>query len=152
MKFQPGPPPKLESTCPVVEPPPAPSPCSWASCAVEVLNLASVDSNLKGFYHGFATSTHAYYAPYANENTGAHGYAVRISLSDFTASGVEVLNLASVDPNLTGFAGVFATATHAYYVPHHHHTDYSGYAARVSLSDFTASGVEVLDLRVWTPT
>ena len=147
MKFQPGPPPKLESTCPVVEPPPAPSPCSWASCAVEVLNLASVDSNLKGFHGGFATSTHAYYVPYSNGAVGASGYAARVSLSDFTASGVEVLNLASVDSNLKGFHGGFATSTHAYYVPYSNGAvGASGYAARVSLSDFTASGVEVLNL------
>ena len=109
------------------------------------MNLASVDSNLKGFQGGFATSTHAYYMPYKNDG-GRSGYAARVSLSDFTASGVEILNLASVNSNLKGFNGGFATSTHAYYVPHQNDGGYHGYTARVSLSDFTASGVEVLNL------
>ena len=78
------------------------------------------------------TLTHAYYVPY---NNGAyHGYAARVSLSDFTASGVEVLNLTGVDSNLKGFMGGFATSTHAYYVPYKKDDGEHGYAARVSLS------------------
>ena len=99
---------------------------------MEVLNLASVNSNLKGFIGGFATSTHAYYVPFVNDG-GRSGYAARVSLSDFTTSGVEYLNLADVDSNLKGFNGGFATSTHAYYVPHYG-DGYKGHAARVSLS------------------
>ena len=109
-----------------------------------MLNLGSIDGNLKGFKGGFVTSTHAYYVPY--HNGVFHGYAARVSLSDFTASGVEVLNLANTDANLKGFHGGFATSTHAYYVPENNGPGQHGYATRVSLSDFTASGVEVLNL------
>ena len=45
------------------------------------------------------------------------GYAARVSLSDFSSSGVEILNLAGTNSNLMGFAGGFVTDTHAYYVP-----------------------------------
>ena len=117
----------------------------FTASGVEVLDLASVDSNLKGFRSGFATSTHAYYVPYYNG--GAYsGYAARVSLSDFTASGVEILNLASINSNLKGFKGGFATSTHAYYVPYKNEGSFHGYTARVSLSDFTTSGVEYLNL------
>ena len=69
---------------------------------------------------------HAYYVPYFNG-------AVRVSLSDFTASGVEVLDLSTVNSNLKGFNGGFATATHAYYVPYYNGA-YHGNAVRVSLT------------------
>ena len=143
----PAPPLPPPSPPPPASPPPQPPPaCQWASCAVEVLNLGGVDANLKGFVGGFATSNHAYYVPASNGGAGKSGYTARVALSDFTTSGVEVLNLASVDSNLKGFHGGFATSTHAYYVPYHNGAVYNGYAARVSLSDFTASGVEVLNL------
>ena len=79
---------------------------------------------------GFATDAHAYYVPF--HNGAYHGYAVRVSLSDFSSSGVEYLNLADTNSNLKGFMGGFVTDTHAYYVPHHNGA-FHGYAARVSL-------------------
>jgi len=117
---------------PLVAPPPTfPPACVWSDCSVEYLNLAETNSNLKGFRGGFVTDTHAYYVPF---NNGAlSGYAARVSLSDFTSSGVEYLNLADTNSNLKGFYGGFATDTHAYYVPYYNGA-FHGYAARVSLS------------------
>ena len=96
------------------------------------MDLAAVNSNLKGFAGGFSTSTHGYYVPYTNDG-GRSGYTARVSLSDFTNSGVEYLNLEGVNSNLKGFNGGFATSTHTYYVPYNNGGT-SGYAARVSLS------------------
>ena len=66
---------------------------------------------------------------------------IGVSLSDFTSLGVEYLDLADTNFNLKGFNGGFATATHAYYVPYDNGA-YSVYAARVSLSDSSSSGVD----------
>ena len=70
------------------------------------------------FICGFATATHAYYVPYDRGPNSWHGNAVRVSLADFSISGIEVLDLAASNVNLKGFWGGFATATHAYYVPY----------------------------------
>jgi len=117
----------------------------FSSSGVEYLNLAETNSNLKGFIGGFATDAHAYYVPFNNDG-GRHGYAARVSLSDFSSSGVEYLNLADTNSNLKGFMGGFVTAAHAYYVPYLNSGAFHGYAARVSLSDFSSSGVEYLNL------
>ena len=104
----------------------------FSSSGVEFLNLADTNSNLKDFSGGFATDAHAYYVPDHN-GAGPGGYAVRVSLSDFSSSGVEFLNLADTSSNLKGFIGGFATAAHAYYVPYNNGA-YNGYVVRVSLS------------------
>ena len=104
----------------------------FSSSGVEYLNLADTISNLKGFFGGFVTATHAYYVPYLN--SAYNGYAARVSLSDFSSSGVEYLNLADSNSNLKGFMGGFATDAHAYSVPNYNGApNYHGYAARVSL-------------------
>ena len=82
----------------------------------------------RGLTESFATAMHAYYVPYHN-GTYYHGYAVRVSLSDFTASGVEVLNLAGDgNSHLKGFYGGFASGDYGYLVPSNN--GYSGKAAR----------------------
>jgi len=86
-------------------------------------------------------ATHAYYVPHYN-NGAYSGYATRVSLSDFSSSGVEYLNLADTNSNLRGFGGGFATDAHAYYVPSYSGV-HLGYTARVSLSDFSSTGVDV---------
>ena len=106
--------------------------------------MTTVDSNLVGFHGGFATSTHAYYAPHTNAIAGWHGNVVRISLSDFSSSGVEHFDLTTIDADLKYFSGGFATSTHAYYVPRSSSTGHK--VARISLSDFSSSGVDYFDL------
>ncbi|EOD17451.1 hypothetical protein EMIHUDRAFT_102676 [Emiliania huxleyi CCMP1516] len=122
----------------------------FSSSGVEYFNLADTNPNLKGFFGGFATDAHAYYVPTLNDG-GRSGYAARVSLSDFSSSGVEYLNLADTNSNLKGFQGGYVTDTHAYYVPYSNGAAYSGYAARVSLSDFSSSGVEYLNLADTNP-
>ena len=63
---------------------------------------------------------------------------------------VEYLNLADTNSNLKGFRGGFATDAHAYYVPLDNGSPH-GYAARVSLSDSSSSGVEYLNLAETNP-
>jgi hypothetical protein len=87
------------------------------SCASPVVvDKQAVSSSLTSYKGGFATSTHAYYVPYRNGVVGVANVA-RILLSDFSTSGVEHFNLASVSSSLVGFVGGFATSTHAYYAP-----------------------------------
>merc|ERR1712194_158828 len=110
----------------------------FSTSGVEHFDLATVQSTLTGFYGGFATNTHAYYVPHFN-GVGNHGNVVRVSLSDFSTSGVEHFDLATVQSTLTGCHGGFATSTHAYYVPLYNTAGYHGNVVRVSLSDFSTN-------------
>ena len=118
----------------------------FSTSGVEHFDLTTISSSLAGFQGGFATSTHAYYVPNCYNTGTVHGHVVRISLSDFSTSGVEHFDLATVSSSLGGFSGGFATSTHAYYVPSYNSGSNSGHVARISLSDFSTSGVEHFDL------
>ena len=55
-----------------------------------------------------------------------HGYAARISLTDFSGSGVEYVNLGNTHTLLRGFDGGFVAGGFAYFVPvrrSQHHED-----------------------------
>ena len=95
----------------------AASSCGWSTtatspCEVESLDLTTVSSDLKGYRGAFTDGTYAYVVPWAS-GSNYHGRAVRISLSDWTASGVETLNLATVNSNYKGFNGGFTDGTYA---------------------------------------
>jgi hypothetical protein len=116
----------------------------FSSSGVTYLNLADTNTNLKlGFYGGFTDGTFAYFVP---SGMNAYGYVARVSLSDFSSSGVSFLNLADTNTNLKGFYGGFTDGNFGYFVPSHNGVAFSGYAARVSLSDFSSSGVTYLKL------
>ncbi|GMH80028.1 hypothetical protein TL16_g08370 [Triparma laevis f. inornata] len=65
--------------------------------------------------------------------------------SDFSA--IDVLDLATVDPDLRGFIGGFSHKNYAYFVPHFNGKYFSGKIARVDVDSFDAASVEVLDLQ-----
>ena len=62
---------------------------------VSVVDLTTVDIDLKGFRFGFTSGDYGYLVPY--HNGAAFGKLVRISLSDFSAGGVTVVDLTTVD-------------------------------------------------------
>ena len=80
--------------------------CTWTTtgasrCTVESLDLTTVNANYKGFSGVAASTSHAYYTPFVigPAPTDFHGNAVRVSLTDWTTSGVQNLNLASINAN-----------------------------------------------------
>ena len=117
----------------------------WTASGVESVDLTTVSSGLKGFEDGFASGSYAYFMPY-HDGSAHHGRVVRVSTSDFTTSGVEHVDLAAVSSNLKGYRGAFTDGTHAYVVPWASVYNYHGRAVRISLSDWTISGVETLNL------
>ncbi|CAM9457378.1 unnamed protein product [Ascophyllum nodosum] len=77
------------------------------------------------------------------------GKLVRVDLTDFSLSGVEVLDLTMVDPELRGFAGGFAAGHWGYLVPFKNKepdSGFSGKMVRIDLRTFDYAGVTVLDL------
>ena len=116
----------------------------FSPSGVSFVNLAATNTNLKGYVGGFTDGSFAYFVP-SYRNGAYHGYAARVSLSDFSDSGVSYINLAATDSNLKGFAGGFTDGTSAYYVPNNNGYPF-GYVTRVSLSDFSSSGVSYLNL------
>lgn len=73
---------------------------------IEQLNLTMIDPDLKGFGSSFTDGKFAYFVPRENEH-GLFGKMVRISMDDFTASGVSVLDLAAIDPRFVGFSSAY---------------------------------------------
>ena len=84
------------------------------------------------------------------------GVIVHVNLNDFTTSGVDSLDLTTVDTMLTGWTGGFTDGSYGYLCPNQHAsgTGNSGLVARFALNDcgtnpctaMTTSGVTTLDL------
>jgi hypothetical protein len=117
----------------------------FSSSGVSYINLADTNTNLRGFFGGFTDGSFGYFVPH-NNGVAKNGYGARVSLSDFSSSGVTYLNLADTNTNLKGFVGGFTDGTFGYFVPHNNGVAKNGYVARVSLSDFSSSGVTYLNL------
>jgi DNA-binding cell septation regulator SpoVG len=146
---------------------------------VEVLDLAAVDPELRGFHGGFGYAGFGYFVPYrhsfgpvfginskhpVDENARTaqyHGKLVRVAADDFSPSGVTVLDLSGlVDDSLRGFMNGFVAGRHAYLVPHANRNGVPtpgrggnsfGKLVRVDLERFDAASVVVLDLQGLDP-
>jgi hypothetical protein len=70
---------------------------NFTTGGVTVLNLASVDADLVAFYGGFTDGRHAFVFG-TGYSAGENGKVARIDLANFTAGGVTVLDLATVNP------------------------------------------------------
>jgi hypothetical protein len=112
---------------------------SFAAGGVTILDLATVDPALKGFAGGFQDGRYGYLIPY-NDGAVPHGKLVRIDLANFSAAGVTVVDVATVDPALVGFGGGFSDGRYAWLTPYN-----GSKAARIDLANFTTSGVRVVD-------
>ena len=122
---------------------------------VDSLDLRTIDNELQFFEGGFVHGDYGYLVP--TSTTGwtisydvRLGKVVRFSLSDFSLSAVQVLDLAQTDVKLKGFSGGFTDGVWGYMVPWYPATTagriqiYTGKLARFQLADF--STVQVLDL------
>jgi len=122
---------------------------------VQYIDLTQENTYLRGFHGGFADSNFEYmYLVPGWHGIGSsaeqHGisyyerrasHAVRVSLTDFSSSGVSYFDLRDTAVNLVYFTGGFVSGAHAYYIPNTH-----GVLTRVRTADFSSSGVETLDL------
>jgi hypothetical protein len=122
---------------------------NFTTGGVTILNLQAIDSALAGFYGGFTDGRYGYLYSFYN-TTGPSGRVVRIDLHNFTAGGVTVLNLASIDAELVGHTGGFTDGKYAY-VFGGGYSPVNGKVARIDLANFTAGGVTVLDLATINP-
>jgi len=81
---------------------------------VSVLDLTTIDADLKGFHGGFTDGRYGYFVPYYND--AYFGKVARIDLSDFST--VSVLDLTTTDADLKGFYGGFTDGRYGYFVPY----------------------------------
>ncbi|CAN0143713.1 unnamed protein product [Ectocarpus sp. 6 AP-2014] len=158
---------------------------NFSSNSVEVLDLHTVDPEVGGFFGGFAWEGYGYLVPCrsfqgpvggVNTNLSADGFAwsssflgsdstgggsgqkagrlqpaysgklVRVDLSDFSSSGVQVLDLTEVDPDLRGFTGGFAAGHWGFLVPFKNKEadgEFSGKMVRFDLRTFDHASVTV---------
>jgi hypothetical protein len=123
----------------------------FALAETATVDVTAVDTNARGFYGGFTDGRYGYLSPYNNAGTTKHGRIARIDLQNFTAGGVTILNLQSIDASLAGFHGAFTDGRYGYFVPLQNNSGPFGKLVRVDLSNFTAGGVTVLDLATVDP-
>mmetsp|Transcript_7459 Transcript_7459/g.15500 ORF Transcript_7459/g.15500 Transcript_7459/m.15500 type:complete len:814 (-) Transcript_7459:52-2493(-) len=76
--------------------------------AVDVLDLTTIDPELKGFIGGFNHGDYAYFVPFFNGQAFS-GKLVRVHIHTFDAASVQILDVSQVDKRLTGFYGGFST-------------------------------------------
>lgn len=115
---------------------------NFTTGGVTILNLQSIDAALAGYHGAFTDGRYGYFVPLQN-NIGPFGKVARVDLSNFTAGGVTVLDLATVDPDLVYFTSGFTDGKYAYFISR---SFTHGKVARVELSNFNAGGVTVLNL------
>lgn len=106
----------------------------------QVLDLTTVDPDLKGFISGFTDGRYAYFVPYETAVGVASGKVARVDTQNFTASGIAVLDLTIADPDLTDGLNGFTDGRYGYFLSP------SGKVARVDLQNFTIGSVTVLNL------
>lgn len=122
---------------------------------VTTVDLRSIDAQLCGFYGGVITPTHIYYIPYYN---GVYsGKIARIPTTNFTLSGIETLNLATVSSILTGFRGGVYDGRYIYLAPYYNDRDpinypgqipdYHGKVPRIDTELFSLDTVVYVDLQ-----
>ena len=137
----PSPPPPPPPDLPSPMPPPSPKPpaCTWSECTVDHFDIGDAgyptSSSYGGFYGGFSSTSHSYYAPRL-------GRVMRIAHDDFSVNSVEHFDLEPIHPNLKFFSSGCATDIHAYFSPRD--TGYSprtGMVVRIRHDDFSPSGV-----------
>lgn len=89
---------------------------------VNILDLAKVNSNLKGYSGAFTSGKYLILVPYRNayearNGQRGHGYLTRLNMNDFTFNGVEYVDISVTtrnqipsfyDVNLRGFSYGFA--------------------------------------------
>ena len=101
-----------------------------------ITNTGQTDSDLKGFFGGFAAGAYGYLVPY--HNGARFGKVVRFPTTlDFSSID---LSVTKSDPELIGFKGGFAHDNSGYLVP-----SKNGKVVQFSTSDFSANNVTVID-------
>ena len=108
----------------------APATYYYPLLQAQSVDMAAVDSGLKGFQGGFTDGRYGYFVPYSNGSYS--GKVARVDLQNFTAGGVSWLDLAAVDSGLKGFWGGFTDGRYGYFVPFNNGS-YSGQVARIPL-------------------
>lgn len=125
---------------------------NFAASGVTVLDLTSIDSSLVGFAGGFTDGRYGYIVPDRTSDFTYHGKFVRVDLQNFSTSGVTILDLTTVNPNLTGYRGGVAIGGYAYIFPHYNSVSIGhGEIVRVDLQNFSVSGVTYLDTSLTDP-
>jgi len=104
-----------------------------------ILDLTTLDTDLKGFQGGFSMGKYAYLVPYNNGDPFGKLVRIEVNPDNFPNSSVSVLDLTTYDPDLKGFYGGFTDGRYGYLVP-----NYSSKFVRVNLNDF--STVDIMDL------
>jgi len=114
---------------------------NFTTGGVTVLNLTAVDPTFGASGGAFTDGNFGYFTTLDSAPSVYSGKIARVNLSNFTADGVTILDLATVDAGLKGFQGGFTDGRYAWIPP-----AIGTKGARIDLARFSTSGVSVIDL------
>lgn len=107
-----------------------------------IMDLAAIDTTLKGFNGAFTDGQYGYFIPSVNAGVG-HGKIARLDLRDFTT--VTSIDLATINPAYIWYLDGCTDGRYGYAAPHGG-TPYQGYVVRFDMANFTTGGVTVINL------
>jgi len=124
---------------------------NFSSNRVEWVRPFDTDTNLRGFSGITTDGTYIYACVYANgQGTNYNGHVLRIPTNNFNVSAMDYFDVNTVsgsNGNLKGHYGGCATdGKHLYLAPYSYGSPYSPYFVRIDLNDFSATGVEWMDV------
>ena len=124
---------------------------NFSSNHVEFVRPFDTDSNLRGFAGITTDGTYIYACVYANGiGTNYNGHVLRIPTNNFNVSAMDYFDVNTVsgsNGNLKGhFGGCTTDGKHLYLAPYSYGSPYSPYFVRIDLNDFSATGVEWMDV------
>ncbi len=102
----------------------------WSKDQAYQIQLKDINVNWAGYWGCCTDGRYLYLAPGLRGAT-RHGNLVRIDLHDWSATGVQCMDLATVDADLKGFYGAFTDGRHVYLVPNYDGAAYQGVVARI---------------------
>ncbi|MBX7244833.1 MAG: hypothetical protein K1X53_05005 [Candidatus Sumerlaeaceae bacterium] len=121
---------------------------NFTTGGVTILDATSVDVGLTGFAGGFCDGKYGYFVP--SRQSGASNPVVRVSLSNFSTTGITTLDVAQPSGGLAWIGG-FTDGYFGYLVPNGFNGG-GGVMVRFDLSNFATPGVQFFNLATLSPT
>ncbi len=93
-----------------------------------------------------------YYKGFVYVSPMAHGIFVRVDVNNFSPSGIEIVDLASIDSEATGYQGLCAGSKgFIWAAPNWNGRHRHGKVLRINPNNFTERGVSIIDLTLVNP-
>lgn len=120
---------------------------NYTLAAVETIDLTAINSEFCGFDRMSHDATHVYLSPYYNNAlTFNVGHVLRIAHADFTPTGVESVNIKSLNSLCTSFLHIGVGTSYVFGTAYYGSNATQPYFWRINKSNFTTGGTDIANL------